>query len=152
MIRICADEAQIAEYTVAELAAMAPQHFDIGERVAGATGRAFDFVSWFAALKSRAGEGLRTMPTHVKVVATDEFQAVIPWEQLEESAIVYEQDGKPLVKAHPIRLYAPWGESECLNVKGVVEICFLHRPELGSKASFGFKNTVSVAEMKRKFN
>ena len=84
----------------------------------------------------------------MRVAAADGFEAVIPWEQLDRAVFLYEQNGNPLKKGYPIRLYVPDGTSQCLNVKGVVDIFFLKDAGLGKEASFGFKNNVSIQNMK----
>lgn len=142
------DEQQGSEVlTVDALVTMAPVHFSLEERVPGVTGNAFDLKSWYRAW---AGEQQRE-PTHMTVEAADEFQAAIPWGQLDRAALLFaEEDGLPLKKGFPLRLYVPGGSSECLNVKSVKKIYFRYNEQLGADAEFGFKNTVSMDDMKKR--
>ncbi|MBE1441386.1 molybdopterin-dependent oxidoreductase [Paenibacillus sp. OAS669] len=137
------------QFTVAELCSLAPVHFPIGERVPGVEGLAFELKSWYEAWMKRREAVTDREPVVMKVEAADEFQASIPWEQLDRAAFLYEQDGKPLQKGFPIRLYVPDGSSECLNVKSVVSIRFEYNSTV-HEASYGFKNKISIEELKRR--
>ncbi len=107
MIRIFDELSGQEEMTVERMAGLAPQHFDISERVPGTTGMAFDFMVWVRAWResreaaengkpgtdaegstTRAGvESVnRVNYTHIKVRATDEFEALIPWSELSKAA------------------------------------------------------------------
>lgn len=55
--------------------------------------------------------------------------------------------GKKLSKGYPIRLYVPNGSSDCLNVKGVIQVELLYEPELDDEATYGFKNQVKLEDM-----
>ncbi len=130
--------------SVEQMAGMAPRHFSLAERVPGTEGQAFDLKSWYEVWsRSKTAE-----PTHMMVEAADEFQATIPWKQLDDAAVLFAQDGLPLKKGYPVRLYVPNGSSDCLNVKSVVTIVFLHDERLGNEARYGFKNVVTTDEMK----
>lgn len=86
-------------------------------------------------------------PTHLRVLAIDEFTALIPWAQLDQAAFQYAILGEKLSKGYPIRLYVPNGSSECLNVKSIVQVELLYEPELGEEATYGFKNQIKPEEM-----
>lgn len=49
--------------------------------------------------------------THLIVETTDTFEAIIPWNELIQAAVLYQIDDLPLSKAGPIRLYVPNGSS-----------------------------------------
>lgn len=144
------------QLTLEQWVAMAPDHFPIAERVQGASGRAFDLLSWFQVWKEQRGAASSPMPTptptptptHLIVKAADEFQATIPWEQLAQAAVLYEQDGEPLRKGYPVRLYVPNGTSECLNVKSVVYLRFARDDRSRGDASYGFHNSISPAALR----
>ncbi|MCR8634609.1 molybdopterin-dependent oxidoreductase [Paenibacillus radicis (ex Xue et al. 2023)] len=138
-----------AEFTVDELKALAPLHLSLEDRVQGIAGRAFDLPTWYGAWQRQQGADSDRTPTHMEVEAVDEFQAKIPWEQLSQAAFLYEQNGEPLKKGFPIRLYVPDGSSECLNVKSVVKIRFTYQVS-SAEATYGFKNQVSIEELKFK--
>ncbi|MBD0382730.1 molybdopterin-dependent oxidoreductase [Paenibacillus sp. WST5] len=138
------------EYTVSSMVAAAKQLLPLEERVPGVRGEAFDLKSWYFSWKQRHNADRAPEPTHVKVEAIDEFQATLPWSQIEQALFLYAQEGKELKKGYPIRLYVPDGSSECLNVKSVVKLWFLHDDKLGEEATYGFKNTVSPDELKFK--
>ncbi|NQX67932.1 molybdopterin-dependent oxidoreductase [Paenibacillus alba] len=138
------------EFTVAQMVELAEHKLSLEARVPEVQGKAFDLKDWYRSWKtSHAGKPLDE-PTHVKVEAVDEFQALIPWSEAEKALFLYEQDGQPLKKGYPIRLYVPDGSSECLNVKSIVNIWFLHDPSLGEESTFGFKNRVTLDELKYK--
>jgi hypothetical protein len=136
------------EFTVKELVELAPFRLPIRERVPFAQGKAFDLKSWYRAWRKHHGVEQAKEPTHMKVEAIDEFQAVMSWSELDQAVFLYAQDEGPLQKGFPIRLYVPNGSSECLNVKSVVKIMFIHDALLTDEASYGFKNTISVDELK----
>jgi hypothetical protein len=138
-----------AEFTVDELKALAPVHLAMEDRVQEVEGRAFDVPSWYDAWRQRQGKANGRKPSHMTVEAADEFQASIPWEQLGRAAFLYEQNGQPLKKGFPIRLYVPDGSSECLNVKSVVQIRISYSEGL-EEAAYGFKNQISPDELKLK--
>ncbi|QHT63831.1 hypothetical protein GXP70_09215 [Paenibacillus lycopersici] len=133
------------------MARLAGRAFPLGERIAGGTGEAFDFGAWFANWRNRQGSGPEApLPTHLKVEAADSFEALIPWEQLGDAAVLFAQGNAPLAKNGPIRLYVPNGSSDCLNVKRVVTMRFLHDEARRGEAAFGFKQTFSADEMRIK--
>lgn len=140
------------QLTVPEMAAMSPSILPLQERVPAVSGRAFDVKAWYRAwseqnTKAEADQGKE--PVLLKVEASDEFQAVIPWPQLDQACFLFEQeDGQPLQKGYPLRLYVPDGSSECLNVKSIVGIYFLYEGQAEQEATYGFKNMVSLDEMK----
>ncbi|MDF2960187.1 MAG: hypothetical protein K0S39_1922 [Paenibacillus sp.] len=138
-----------AEFTVEELTSLAPLHLSLEDRVPGTEGKAFDVKAWFREFQQRQQARTDRVPDHMAVEAVDEFQAVIPWGQLDQAVFLYEQNGKPLQKGFPIRLYVPDGSSECLNVKSVVKIRFGYHGA-ADEATYGFKNQVSVEELKLK--
>jgi len=150
LIHILDEKAGNGAYTVEELANQAPKHLDLSERVPGIEGQAFDVVSWYFAWRNLHGAQDMPEPTHMKVEAVDDFQAVLPWKQLGQSLFLYKQWGKPLEKGFPLRLYVPDGSSACLNVKSVVRISFLYDTAIGEEASYGYKNMVSIDELKKK--
>ncbi|WP_028548128.1 molybdopterin-dependent oxidoreductase [Paenibacillus sp. UNC451MF] len=133
--------------TVAEMSSLAPNHFPLKERVPGVEGQAFELKSWYHAWMNKRQVNTDREPVLMKVEAVDEFQATIPWNQLNQAVFLYEQDGKPLQKGFPIRLYVPDGSSECLNVKSVVTIWFEYDQTV-NEASYGFKNRISIDELK----
>lgn len=141
-------------WTVSQMAAIAPLHIDIAERVKGVSGRAFDVRAWYGAWRETAGAGAdageeAAEPTHLKVEASDEFCATMPWGELEQAAFLYEQDGMPIKKGFPLRLYVPDGSSACLNVKSVLKVWLLHDPTLGDEATYGYKNRISPDELRK---
>ncbi|WP_282936968.1 molybdopterin-dependent oxidoreductase [Paenibacillus sp. RC67] len=133
--------------TVMEMSSLAPNHIPLKERVPGVEGQAFELKSWYDAWMNKRQVKTDREPVYMNVEAVDEFQATIPWEQLNQAVFLYEQDGKPLQKGFPIRLYVPDGSSECLNVKSVVSIRFEYG-EAVNEASYGFKNRVSIEELR----
>ncbi|SDN22461.1 hypothetical protein SAMN04487897_102201 [Paenibacillus sp. yr247] len=135
-------------FTISEMVALAEQKLALQDRVPNVQGEAFDLKSWYRSWKrSRNGEYAEE-PTHVKVEAVDEFQALMPWSQVDTALFLYNQGGEALKKGYPIRLYVPDGSSECLNVKSVVKVWFLHDTALGDEATYGFKNRVLLDELK----
>jgi hypothetical protein len=136
-----------AEFSIEELAQMAPLHLALQDRVPGVEGEAFEVKAWYRAWRKQRQQVLETEPAYMAVEAVDEFQATIPWEQLDQAVFLYKQNGGPLEKGFPIRLYVPNGSSECLNVKSVVRIRFGYH-NVAQEASFGFRNQVSMDELK----
>ncbi|WNR43387.1 molybdopterin-dependent oxidoreductase [Paenibacillus roseipurpureus] len=137
-------------YTVEQMVEAAKQQFRVEDRVPSVQGDAFDLKDWHRNWRiSHSMEGIAE-PTHVQVEAIDEFQARMPWSQVDQALFLYAQEGQPLKKGYPIRLYVPDGSSECLNVKSIVKIWFLHDASLGEEATYGFKNKVTLDEMKLK--
>jgi hypothetical protein len=139
------------ETTPEAMAALAGRVFPLAERVESGNGEAFDFAAWYSAWRreQRVDETL-PQPTHLKVEAADTFEALIPWEQLENAAVQFSQDGEPLKKGGPIRLYVPSGSSACLNVKSVVVCRFICEEEERGNVSYGFKNTFSVEDLRQR--
>jgi hypothetical protein len=147
---------QVTEYeknhsfTVAEMVGMSSFIVDIGKRVPQVTGKAIDLNSWYEAWIRWSSPQVLEPPTHMIVEAVDEFSATIPWAELSEAVLLYEQEGAPLEKGSPLRLYVPDGSSACLNVKSVVKIHFAHQIDLGNKAVYGYKNSLTVDDLKKK--
>lgn len=137
-------------FTITEMVALADQQLALQERLPDVQGDAFDLKNWYRSWKRSRNVDHAEEPTHVKVEAIDEFQALMPWSQLDSALFLYAQDGQALKKGYPIRLYVPDGSSECLNVKSVVKVWFLHDQALGEEATFGFKNRVAIDELKFK--
>ncbi|MFD0692507.1 molybdopterin-dependent oxidoreductase [Paenibacillus sp. GCM10027628] len=137
-------------FTVTSMVAVAKQLLPLEERVPDVQGKAFDLKNWYSSWKQQHNAEDAPEPTHVRVEAIDEFQATLPWSQVDQALFLYAQEGKELKKGYPIRLYVPDGSSECLNVKSVVKMWFLHDNKLGNEATYGFKNKVSLDEMKFK--
>jgi hypothetical protein len=138
------------EMTVEEMVSLAPELLPISERVAGVEGKAFDLKSWYGSLRRRyEAEGVE--PTHLRVTAVDNFEAIIPWTQLDSAAILYAQENDlPLSKGYPIRLYVPNGSSLCLNVKSLVILHILYDDALGQEAEYGYRNEISLEALKTK--
>ncbi len=138
------------DYTLQEMVDAAPVRLNLAERVPKAEGEAFDLKAWYRSWKqTNGGEGV-TEPTHLRVEAVDEFQALMAWSQLDQAACLYASGGAPLQKGYPLRLYIPNGSSECLNVKSIVKLEFIHDPSLGDEAAYGFKNQISAEELRMK--
>jgi DMSO/TMAO reductase YedYZ molybdopterin-dependent catalytic subunit len=116
-------------------------HLDVNPIVPAFTGKA-TFISSLLEIIQPLAEC-----THAVFHARDDFQAVLPKEQLKDALLLFQQeDGTPLKKGFPVRLIVPNGHSDCLNVKSVVKIEFVKlKPD--QEASFGFKNTVSLEEL-----
>jgi hypothetical protein len=136
--------------TVEEMLEMNPLIVNINERVPEVEGKAIDLFSWYAVWIKASKLTRLAPPTHLSVEAADEFCATIAWEELQQAVLLYEQDGKPLVKGYPIRLYVPDGSSACLNVKSVVKLQFIHQSDLESTATYGFKNKITLDDLKKK--
>jgi hypothetical protein len=137
------------EFTVEEMTALAPLHISMPERMPDVEGKAFELQGWYHAWQKRQNVESDREPTGMTVEAVDEFKAQIPWEQLREAVFLYEQNGGPLIKGYPIRLYVPHGSSECLHVKSVITIRFEYNKS-SSDASYGFKNHISLDDLKFK--
>ncbi|MFC5700594.1 hypothetical protein ACFPVX_04800 [Cohnella faecalis] len=136
--------------TPEQMALLAGRTFAVADRVPGIAGEAFDFGEWYSAAvvkRSRADGREPATLTHLSVRAADEFEAVIPLEQLGAALFQYRIDGLPLDKGKPIRLYVPDGSSACLNVKSVVTIGLVSDPTLGEEAAYGFRNEITPAGM-----
>ncbi|CAN7678786.1 hypothetical protein LJR153_005371 [Paenibacillus sp. LjRoot153] len=137
-------------FTVDEMVALAELRLNSQDRVPSVEGEAFDLKSWYRNWSNKGKKSAAEEPTHVRVEAVDEFQALIPWGQADQALFLYAQEGQPLKKGYPIRLYVPDGSSECLNVKSIVKVWFLNDPALGEEATYGFKNKVTLDELKFK--
>lgn len=136
---------------MAELAG-AGASFPASARVPGAAGEGFDLGAWYAALiaeKVESEDSVLPVPTHLVVRAADDFQAIVPWSQLEQAFFQYAADGKPLTNGGPLRLYVPDGTSACLNVKNVVYVRFAAEPLLGEDASYGFVRQITPERLSR---
>ncbi|SFM19870.1 hypothetical protein SAMN03159341_12024 [Paenibacillus sp. 1_12] len=146
-IRVVDEVSGQAELTIEEMTAAAPRLISLETRVPGVQGAAFDLKEWYFAWQKMQQHRADREPARMTVEAVDEFQAAIPWKELGEAAFLYEQNGEPLVKGFPIRLYVPNGSSECLNVKSVVLIRF-HYTDSSEEATYGFKNQITLEELK----
>lgn len=140
----------IESFTVDEMVAIADQRLNIQDRVPSVEGEAFDLKSWYRNWHNKGQNHSDEVPTHVRVEAVDEFQALIPWGQADQALFLYAQEGQALKKGYPIRLYVPDGSSECLNVKSIIKVWFINDPALGDEATYGFKNKVTLDELKFK--
>lgn len=147
-IRVYDEVSGHAELTVQEMAALAPRLVSLEERVPGVQGQAFELKAWYAAWQNQQQHRAEGEPARMTVEAVDEFQASIPWKELGEAVFLFEQNGEPLSKGFPIRLYVPNGSSECLNVKSVVQIRFQYTDDSSQEATYGFKNQVTLEELK----
>ncbi|MBW5447786.1 hypothetical protein GE107_17160 [Cohnella sp. CFH 77786] len=136
-----------------EMAELAGESFPASGRVPGTAGEGFDLAAWTAALSSRFPSAFAapSAPTHLIVKAADEFEAVVPWDQLKGAFFLFSQDGAPLAKGGPLRLYVPDGTSACLNVKSVTDIRFAADPGRGNEASYGFRNEISPVRLSQGF-
>jgi DMSO/TMAO reductase YedYZ molybdopterin-dependent catalytic subunit len=146
-IRVYDEVSGQAEFTVEEITALAPRMVSLAERVPGMEGEAFELQEWYRAWQKQMPLQADREPAQMTVEAADEFQATIPWEELEQAVFLYKQNGEPLVKGFPIRLYVPNGSSECLNVKSVVSIRFLYR-DASAEATYGFKNHIALEDLR----
>jgi len=133
--------------TPTEWANEASMTFNMSERVADIAGEAFDVYEWYDGWRSKNNITDLSKPTHLRVVAIDEFTALIPWGQLNQAAMQFAINGEKLSKGYPIRLYVPNGSSDCLNVKGVVRVELLYDSKLGNDATYGFKNEIKLEDM-----
>jgi hypothetical protein len=140
----------IQKLSLEEMLAMNPIIVNINERVPGVAGKAIDLFSWYDCWAKAKHLTPLEHPTHLSVEAVDEFCATMAWSELQQAALLYEQEGLPLLKGYPLRLYVPDGSSACLNVKSVVKLDFIHQSDLDSKATYGFKNKITLDELKKK--
>jgi hypothetical protein len=129
---------------------MNPLIVPIDERVPGIEGKAIDLISWYTMWAKVSDLVLVELPTHLTVEAADEFTATISWSELQLAVLLFEQEGLPLKKGFPLRLYVPDGSSACLNVKSVVKLNFIHQTDLETIATYGFKNTVTIDDLRKK--
>ena len=121
VLRIYAGDRLIEEAESKQLAQEAPLHIDISLKVEGARGLAFDLLTWVAAFQARHSHELPVGdPTHLQVNAADEFQAVIPWEQLKEAAIKYAEvpeaastEGSTNASQGERTLHTPTADTRC---------------------------------------
>jgi hypothetical protein len=144
VIQIYAGGELVREYrSPEEMAREAACRFNIGDRVAGAKGTAFDLMEWYRSLEKQVAGRLGGPPSRLRAEASDDFQAVIPWEQLDQGAFLFEREGRPL---RELRLYVPRGSSGCLNVKNVRRLVFL-TGEGG--AVYGFKTIVRPEDLRK---
>jgi DMSO/TMAO reductase YedYZ molybdopterin-dependent catalytic subunit len=95
--------------------------------------------------------GLRVETTHLRFLGADDFQAEIPVSDLQDAFFLYRQNGRPLKKGYPVRLYVPQGDSNCLNVKSIVRVEAVAYDGADAKkpASFGFRNIIRPEELMR---
>lgn len=138
--------------SAAEMAELAGASFPIADRVPEAAGEAIDWQSWYSAwLKHNGTKAAVLTPSYLMVEAADTFEATIPWEQLNQAAVLISLEGEPLTKTGPIRLYVPNGSSKCLNVKSIVKLKIGYNaasePE---EASYGFKHTFTADDLRMK--
>lgn len=136
--------------TLKEMLELNSVTINISERVPGTEGKALDLYSWYDRWIKARNMTPMDYPTHLSVEAADEFCATIAWSELEQAVLLYEQEGLPLVKGFPLRLFVPDGSSACLNVKSVVKLHFIHQADLDFEASYGFKNKISINDLKKK--
>ncbi|MFS0727271.1 hypothetical protein [Paenibacillus sp. 1P07SE] len=137
--------------TVEELRSLGGEVFPISERVAGASGLAVDFRSWYIQWRSLMDpSGTAPEPMTLKVRAKDTFAAQIPWTQLEGAAFgIADNDGGPLSRGGPVRLYVPAGTSDCLHVKQLVALQFDQAALPAGEAAYGFKNVFAPEELRK---
>ncbi|EFM10192.1 hypothetical protein PaecuDRAFT_3151 [Paenibacillus curdlanolyticus YK9] len=150
-IQIEHDEFGIESWTAEAMAELAGESFPIGERVPETVGNAFDWAIWYEEwlhLLAHTSHCKLSPPKQLKLYAADQFEAVIPWEQLQDAAVLFaEPDGSPLAKGGPIRLFVPNGSSKCLNVKSIVRIVVSTQEEGSDEATYGFKQQFSLEDM-----
>jgi hypothetical protein len=134
-----------------EMAKLAGASFPIADRVPETAGEAFDWHSWYLGWLQHAGaSGAVFKPSHLIVEAADTFEAKIPWEQLDQAAVLFQLDREPLKKTGPIRLYVPNGSSKCLNVKSIVKLKIENHTVIEQEeATYGFKHTFSADELRK---
>ncbi|WP_020615970.1 hypothetical protein [Paenibacillus daejeonensis] len=125
--------------------------FPIRERVSGASGLAVDFRTWYTAWRQQLGSADSIQePASLHVKAQDTFEAQIPWSQLADAALgIADDDGSPLSRGGPVRLYVPSGSSDCLHVKQLVLLQFAHTSLPNDEATYGFKNVFSPDELRK---
>ncbi|WP_169085366.1 hypothetical protein [Paenibacillus sp. PL91] len=150
-IRIEHFELGLSETSPAEMAELAGASFPIADRVPETAGEAFDWHGWYLGWLQHAGKSDAAIkPTHLIVEAADTFEAKIPWEQLDQAAVLYQLEGEPLKKTGPIRLYVPNGSSKCLNVKSIVKLKIVNHTAIDQEeATYGFKHTFSADELRK---
>jgi hypothetical protein len=141
---------KVKQLTVEEMVAMNPLIVHIDERVPGIEGKAIDLISWYTSWAKASDQVLGEFPTHLTVEAADEFTATVSWSELQLAVLLFEQEGLPLKKGFPLRLYVPDGSSACLNVKSVIKLSFIHQADLETTATYGFKNTITIDELRKK--
>ncbi|GFN30857.1 hypothetical protein [Paenibacillus xylaniclasticus] len=138
-------------WTPSMMAELAGTVFPIDERVPGAVGYAFDWATWFDEwlhLITHTSQCTLAPATHLKLYAADSFEAVIPWPQLKDAAVLYANEEElPLEAAGPIRFYVPNGTSKCLNVKNVVRIVVCVNDDSVTEAAYGFKSQFSPDDL-----
>jgi hypothetical protein len=140
---------KIINLTVEEMLIMNPLRVNLNDRVPGIEGKAIDFLSWYESWVKAYNQESLEPPTHLRVEAADEFSAIIPWSELQWAVLLYEQEGLPLKKGYPLRLYVPDGSSACLNVKSIVKLQFIHQTDLGTNATYGFINKVTAHDLRK---
>lgn len=88
-------------------------------------------------------------PSHVIFYGSDRFTAEISMDELEVAFFLFRDQGQPLKKGYPVRLYVPDGTSQCLNIKSVIRLepVKYEGDDQDKPSSFGFKNTVSPEEL-----
>ncbi|MGM0882651.1 MAG: hypothetical protein ACQEXQ_16615 [Bacillota bacterium] len=138
--------------SAAEMAELAGASFPIADRVPEAAGEAIDWQSWYSAwLKHNGTKAAAQTPSYLMVEAADTFEATIPWEQLDQAAVLISLEGEPLTKTGPIRLYVPNGSSKCLNVKSIVKLKIgYNAASEQEEASYGFKHTFTADDLRMK--
>lgn len=137
--------------SIDEIKALGGKWFPIRERVEGAAGLAVDFRTWYAAWRAQVDAvGLTEEPATLRVKAKDTFEAQIPWSQLADAALgIADDDGGPLSRGGPVRLYVPSGSSDCLHVKQLVLLQFVQTSLPDEEASYGFKNVFSPEDLRK---
>ncbi|GBF73104.1 hypothetical protein PA598K_01389 [Paenibacillus sp. 598K] len=137
--------------TAQQLRELGGDVFPIGERVPGAAGLAVDFHQWYAAWRAACGVTGTETPAALHVRAHDAFEAHIPWAQLDGAAFgIADEDGGPLRRGGPIRLYVPGGASDCLHVKQLAAMVFDEQPLPEDEATYGFRNIVEPAQLRKR--
>jgi hypothetical protein len=144
------EKEKVHQLTVEEMVEMNPLIVQIDERVPGVEGKAIDLISWYTLWAKADDQVPVEFPTHLTVEAADEFTATISWSELQLAVLLFEQEGLPLKKGFPLRLYVPDGSSACLNVKSVIKLTFIHQTDLETIATYGFKNTITIDELRKK--
>jgi|GEM_PF-3235994 len=69
--------------------------------------------------------GVDSVYTHLLVKADDGFEQKISREDVSTAFLLFKQNGEPLKKGYPTRLFVPTSDSDCLNVKSVIEMSLL---------------------------
>lgn len=149
-VRIEHAEAESCYQTAQQLREFGGDVFPISERVPGAAGLAVDFHRWYAAWRAASGLTTAETPAALHVRAHDAFEAHIPWEQLDGAAFgIADEDGAPLSRGGPIRLYVPGGASDCLHVKQLAVMVFDERSLPEDEATYGFRNIVAPDQLRK---